>query len=195
VVVHLDSVRYSDVDWRFSEHDLDEWRDWAIAIARKILRDERAEEVLNPYCSWCPIKLECGTYEKLPEIGVTLLERKAGRDIDSLLAWSERAKDAIKQLKAGVDEVQEVVKIRAQQEGSFESGGEVFTWEPSFSNELDKDRLIETIGADEYVRRSSVTKKALDELARGNPELKSAIEKCWSKVASGMTLGRKKVEE
>ncbi len=48
---------------------------------------------------------------------------------------------------------------------------------------------------EEYLRLSGVTKKALDEFARQQPdEVRNAIEACWGREATGVKTKKQKEE-
>lgn len=194
VVVHLDAIRYRDVEWRFQEMELDEWQEWATAIARKILRDDEAKEVLNPYCGWCPIKLECQTYMNLPGEASTMLEARTGKALPELVSWMDEAKQAVKILNAGIGEIESDLKTIAEVNGEVIVGQHRWVSEVAEKKELDKTRLREVIGDEAFEALAGFTQKALNEYVRARPELKSAVEACWSKEPSGMTVARKKVE-
>lgn len=195
VVSHLDAVRWREIEHVFDKQELDEWQEWASAIARKLLRDKDGKEELNAYCGWCPIKLDCKAFQKLPGEGESMLERRTKLSLDELVTWRDDAAAAVKVLKSGIDEVDEMLKVRATQISPLVVGDSTWTYEPRMQNELDKEALLELIGSDDFVRLAGFSKSGLDAFARSKPELKEEIKKVWSREPNGMTVARKKAKD
>ena len=195
IVAHLDAVRWKDIAWQFERFELDEWRDWAEAIARRILRDDEGEPVLNPGCNWCPVKLDCPAYLALPGSGDSLLERFTTTSAEEMWRWRQEAAELMKKLKAGVDEVDATLKQKATT-GAFQIGDQVWSMEDSWSNVLDKQQLIGVIGQGRFIELAEISKTKLDGYARSKgPEMKLAIKNCWSRVVTGRGPARKTVRD
>jgi len=194
--VHLDALRWRDVEWRFVPSELEEWREWAAAIARQILRDEEAPEILNPGCSWCPIKLDCRSYRRLPGEGVGLLERSTAASIEELWRWREEAAETVKKLKAGIEQVDGMIAERVALDGELVLDGWRWFEDDAWGNVLDKEQLRQVIGTREFVELASISKSALDRyVKRLDDEARiRAIRGCWSREVVGTKLKKEKVK-
>lgn len=195
VVCHIDAIKWRDVEVKFSDHQIEDWRDWAAAIARKILRDDDAKPVLNPGCGWCPIKLDCKQFRRLPGLGSGLMEKRAVAHLDQLVKWREEAKMTIKHLKAAIEEIDAAVEERVALEGEFVAGPVRYFADTAWEDSLDRLSLLGVIGEREYALLAAPSKKALDRWLEGrSEEVRAAVKACYERVPRGRRIKAQKLD-
>lgn len=172
VLVRLDAIRWREIVHEFTPRELDDWALWAEAQARTILRDEAANPVLNPGCGYCPIRMDCKAFKRLPGKGVTLAERQHVQGLDQMITWRTEAKQAMKQLDSAVKEVEGILRGRIQAEGgAVEIDGAVYIERPVEWTEYELAELHSRLG-DGFYEVASVSKKAIEDyLARRGERL------------------------
>jgi len=193
VVVHLDAIKYRDVEWRYSDSDLEDWQAWASAIARRILRDEEGDAKLNPGCSWCPIKMDCKEFRKLPGLGVAILEKRVVTKTEQLWEWRQEAAAAKKALESGIEEVDAILKAKAESEGEFVIGDRRWFMDTQWSKEWDAKKLHGLLG-DRFYDVVNVGIGKLEALVAHDPELADQVEHCVTKQPTGMRVRNEKVK-
>lgn len=192
IIAHLDAIKFRDVEWEFEDSDLEEWREWASSIASKILRDEEAEPILNPGCTWCPIKLDCKKFRQLPGRGTTMLEKKNVSDINKLLAWLDEAKDTVKKLKSGIDDVEEILKDKIVSDGEVIANKLRYYMENGNKTETNLRKLHDILG-DKFYSVAKVNKA--DTLTLGkNLGKKEAVEQCFETVTGAPKMKTEPIE-
>lgn len=190
-VMHLDAIKWRDVEVRFSQDDIDGWHDWAVAVVRAILRDEDAEPSLNPGCAWCPIRDDCPAWLGMPDAASALLQVKPD-DRDDLIAWRERANGLRLLLEKAVAEVDGRFKTDALAEGEIVAGGFRWTVATKWQPQVDTRRLHELL-PDRFYDVVTTTKKALTAATRDmDPSEAEAVMKCIGSVPAGRTVQRRK---
>jgi len=88
VTMHLDALKYRDVEVHFADEEIEEFQAWAIAVARTILRDEEAKPSLNDGCGFCPVNHDCPKWLGLPGTAETVALRRTGQTPDEV--WTQR---------------------------------------------------------------------------------------------------------
>jgi hypothetical protein len=194
VIAHMDALRWNDVEVQFSNSDREEWQSWAIAAARSILRDTTAREVISEGCRWCPRKLQCGAYGRLPGDSKAILARAAGKSAEELWGWRRDAAAAVALLKTGIDDIDQILRSKARQEGSFVVDDQVWSEEDDEKDRVDLERLHRIIGDVLFYDSVSVTKKTLDQLRKAHPDLATEIDACVDRIVVGRSVTRKKVK-
>lgn len=192
VVTHLDLVKFRDVEVAYSRQAVDEWKDWAIAMARKIWRDEEHEPVLNTMCSSCPIRYDCPAYEGMPMEAQALAGQLAGlQDPEARYAWRERANQLRLTLEKSVKAVDEEFKAYAVQHGELIVGGKRFAQELEYGNQIDLRRLHQLTG-DQFYSIAGASKTALEKFAKSvDPSLGAEVMACLSRVPTGSKVAIK----
>jgi hypothetical protein len=114
--------------------------------------------------------------------------------LGALLDWSKEAKEVIKQLTAGVNEINEKLVERVQIEGQYEHDGQQWTEAPAYATNVDKQRLHEVLG-DRFYRVIGVTKYKVEDETRSDPEMRVRAMSCWEKLENGTTIKQKKVTD
>lgn len=147
VVVHLDAIKWKDVDFRYTDDELDEWQAWAEACARAILRDDRGLPQLNDGCNWCPIRSSCSVMQSLPVAGVTLAEAEFGQSAEEMWEWRQQAASLKKVLEGRIAEVDSTLETAVRQNGGqLTFADQAWHVAPSFTNTVDARGLYERLG-------------------------------------------------
>jgi RecB family exonuclease len=147
IVVHLDAIKFHDVEMRYTDDELDEWQAWAEAVARTILRDEKGKPQLNDGCGWCPIRNDCSVVQNLPQVGKTVAEREFGQDAEEMWQWRKEAAAIRKVLDGRMKEVDKALEEAVVQNGGYmEFADQAWRIDQSFGNTVDARGLYERIG-------------------------------------------------
>jgi hypothetical protein len=194
IVTHLDLVKWHDVEIRYSPADIEAWRSWAIAVVRKILRDEKAEPVLNSGCAHCPVKESCPVFIELPLTARNLLENRPD-DPDQLAKWADQANEAQKLLKKAIDEANDKFKATALRDGELVAGGWRWFREPNWVNTVDMKQLHRAMGPVFYdVAKAS--KSAVEAAIKDWDEhAKKVVRQAIGRIADGNKVSKEKAGE
>ena len=186
IVSHLDVVKFRDVEIAYSEADIEDWHSWAVAVTRKILRDETAEPILNPGCGYCYVRDTCPAFNALPALAETLQEEgSALADPLEKLKWRDRAHDIKKLLEKGVAQIDSEFKQEAALKGRLVVGDQMWVKEPQFSNLVDIKRLHALVGDEAFYRLVSTSKTAIERFVKGKDA--GEREEILSVIAREMT--------
>lgn len=189
-VVHMDALRHGDVAVRFTPDEIAEFHGWAIAIARKILRDEDHKPVLNDGCTWCPVKHTCPEFSKLPGVARSIALRRTGQTPEELWRHLNLLKRAKKLVDGQVKEINALLEREAQLRGGLEFSGQVWKAETNWETEADMLRLHELLGTAFY-DAVSVSKTSVE---RATAHLPAAVRAqalaCLRRVPSGQKIGK-----
>lgn len=193
VVMHLDLVKFRDVEVVFSEADIAAWRDWAEAVARAILRDETAEPVLNPHCDRCPVRGDCPAYADLPSTAERVLTGLAGIEDDAeLLRWRDSANRFRLLLEKAVDGIDARFKERALAAGVLEVGGAEFVRDTDWATEVDLPGLHTVMQGAFYDVISTSRTKVTERTADWAVSDRAAALACFNRVPVGHAVTRRK---
>lgn len=190
VVVHYDPIKWYEIEWRYDDETLAVWHEWASAIARRILRDDRATPRVNPGCGWCPVKLNCPAYKKLsgpPEmldVGVS--------SIDELVRWREKAAETRKVLDAGIRSADTAIEAYVANRGPVDVDGTMLELDSAWTSVVDTREAHRLLGQTFY-DIAKLTKSAVEERVH-DPGLREAVLKLWQRMPSGTRLKRSRVK-
>jgi hypothetical protein len=196
VVVHLDAVKYRDVEVMFSAEEIEDWRDWAIALCRKILRDEEGKPILNPGCSWCPVKNDCPAFQVLPEVGDELAG-KIGTldDPQTRLQWRDAANKVRLLLANAVTEIDDGFKEQALEQGLLTVGTTQWSLEAGWEDVWDLRSLHGAMG-DEFYDVVSTSKTAVTRATKSwPPDRLAGVNAARSRQPSGTKVVKKQIKE
>lgn len=194
IISHLDIIKYNDVEIAYTPHDIEDWHTWAITLARKILRDNDAEPVLNEGCGHCFVRDTCPAYNALPTIGEAL-QKEGAMLIDPVarLEWRDRANKVKNLLDKAVKEVDADFKEKAKKAGSIVVGKEMFVSSPNWINTIDLQKLHGLLGDSKFYEAVSTSKAAVERVTKGlPPSEKAQIETAIGRSLDGMTVKRVK---
>jgi len=193
-VAHMDGIRWNDVEVRYTDGDRAAWQEWAIAVARRILRDDRGAPQLTTGCRWCPVRLDCPAYLDLPGVAQSIAARSTVTSLDDLWAWRKKADEARKVLEEGVKDVDRVFRERVIDEGPVSMDGQVWREEDDLKDTLDMEQLHDVLGDALFYDIANATKKDVEQIARAHPDKKAAIMDCYTKLITGKKVTRKKAK-
>lgn len=194
VVVHLDAVKYREVSVSYSDDDIEDWRTWAEAVSRTILRDDEANPVINPGCDWCPVQDTCPAFQSLPTVATDLLEREGTiTDPEVRQRWRDAANDVRLLLEKKVKRIDAEFNAQAEREGGLVVGDTQWTVKPRFVVEVDKKALHRALGNDFY-GVVNVVRGRVNDLVKnwGSAEL-AEVDAAFTSVADGTKIERKKI--
>jgi hypothetical protein len=193
--VHLDAIKYRDVAVQWTQAEIDEWQDWTVAIARRILRDGDGAPVLNAGCNWCPVRHDCPTFISLPNIGRGLLqEREVGKSLEEQARWEKEARLVKGLLDTAIKDVARRRSEALLAEGPIRIDDVEYFDEPGWVTDIDLDRLERVLGRNRFLRMVSTSKTAIDEATKTDePETRVAAMACISSVPSGRAVKQRKV--
>jgi RecB family exonuclease len=193
VACRLDAMRYRDIVVRHTAEELEEWREWAAAVSRTILRDEEAAPVLNEGCSWCRVRFDCPAWTALPDVADTVLARQAGQDPEALYAELERLEATGKRIEARAKEVRAALEEIAFRHGGLEVGGSVWRPDTKWEKEVDLPCLHAVLGDAAFydaVRTSETAVKRVTERLPASQRAEALA--CIRNVPAGDRIARSK---
>lgn len=192
VVSHLDATKWRDVALRFSAQDLADWRMWAQAVCRAILRDDDPTPRVNAGCSSCMVRHDCPALAELPARGGALAGLLHGGDLAERAAWRDEANAARLLLEKAVKAFDDEVAALVLDGGPVTAGG--YRWEeaPAEIQEVDLVRLRGLLGADFWEVVTAVKGRAR-ELVRDWPAPdRDRVLDCWAARVVGSRVKRVK---
>lgn len=195
VVVHLDAIKWREVEVAFTPQEIEDWHGWAVAVVRAILRDEEAAPVVNPGCAWCPVKDDCPAFLGLPQVASSLSENLAGlEDPAEKLRWRDAANAVRLLLEKAVAAIDKEFADRARAlPGGLVIGDTRWALDTEWSTEIDLLRLHEVLG-DRFYEVVATSESKLKTLTKDwTPEATAAVLGCVSRVPSGSKVKKGKV--
>jgi hypothetical protein len=195
VIMHLDCVKWREIEITYSESAMEDWHAWATAVCRKILRDNDHLPVLNKDCAQCPVSFDCPAYEALPDAAKLLAGMMPAVDeLEKMLAWRDSANKMRLLLKKAVEKADAVLTGIAEREGELIIGKTTYVLGTSWTTEIDLVSLHRAIGADFY-RVVRTSKTAIENASEewDSTTLAAALA-CISRVPSGSSVTRGVVE-
>jgi hypothetical protein len=199
VVTHLDEVKFNDIDVAYSAADIDDWHSWAVAMARKILRDEEHEAILNPYCPSCPIRETCPAFLGMPTLAAELdgvIKSPAGlQDPVKKLEWRDRANAMRLILEKSVKAIDAEFKGLAEAQGILQVAGQEWKKAADYKDVLDVRRLADLLG-DQFWEIAGASKTSVEALTKGwDPSKKAQVMACFRRELVGTKIVRKDIEQ
>lgn len=166
VVTHLDVTKFRDVPIEYTRNEIEQWHSWMVAVARKILRDDTAEPILNPGCGFCHVRDTCPAFNALPSLAETLQQEgtKLSDPIEKL-KWRDKADALRKLLEKGVKAIDEEFNGKAQQHGQLIVGDQVFSRQVKMKYEVNLQALHAKLG-DDFYKAVTTSKTAVERVAK-----------------------------
>lgn len=195
VRVHLDAIKFREVEVGFTDDDIENWRMWAEAVCRTILRDEKAEPVINPGCDWCPVQNTCPAFQALPEVAEELVEAEDGiTNPEVRLRWRNRANEIRLLLEKKVKRIDASFQREAEAKNGLVVGDTQWTVVPKYTVEVDKRALHRALG-NQFYEVVNVVKGRVEAATRDfdSHELKQ-VNDAFRSVPNGMEVKKRKVE-
>lgn len=197
LVVHLDVIKFREVEVRYTEEQLEEWHAWAVAVARRILRDEEAKPKTNPGCAWCPVKEDCPAFEALPLEAKDLMAGKpAGNDQQELLEWRDSANAMRLLLEKAVDEIDaRWRKIASSTPDGLRIGNQRWVDKPDWRNQVDLKGLHAAMG-DPFYDVVTTSKTKVEKFVADWPASDAdRVMQNFDRVVVGTKVARETVKE
>jgi hypothetical protein len=194
IVFHLDAIKWRELPpVVFSDDDLEAWHSWTVAIVRKIWRDEDAAPVLNPGCTYCPVKADCPAYQKLPDLASHLMSVKPA-DADDLVLWRDRANAARLLLEKEVKAIDKRFVDDAEQFGLVEAGGYRWSRDVRWVDDTNHRELQEILGDDLFYEVVTVGKRKLEDAVKmlDSTTARRALD-CVRRIPDGTTIKKTEV--
>lgn len=196
VVAHLDAIKWHDIEVPFTDMEIEEWRTWAEAICRQILRDEDAKPKLNPACDWCPVKETCPAYVALPKSaqalagGVTELTDPAQR-----LRWRDAANKVRLLLEKQVKEIDKGFADEAERAGRLTVGNTAWDIETDWRDQIDLHQLHDVLG-ERFYRVVTASKTSIGrETKNDGTDMVAAVQACIERVPVGTKITKKEKKD
>lgn len=184
IVVHLDAIKFRDIEMRYTDDELDEWQAWAEAVARTILRDDQGKPQLNDGCGWCPIRNDCKVILDLPQVGQTVAEKDFGQSAEQMWKWRKEAEGVRKVLDGRIKEIDRTLEEAVAENGGYlEFADQVWRIDRVFGNTVDVRGLYERIG-DRAFEVLKTSKSALERWRKRNAPDES-FEELYGRELSG----------
>jgi RecB family exonuclease len=194
ITTHLDLVKWHEVEIKYSVSDIEAWHSWAVAVVRKILRDDKAEPQLNPGCGWCPVQEKCPAFQELPEVGLNLLLNRP-LDPDGEAKWAAEANRVRLLLDNAVKGINEKFKTTALREGEISAGGWRWYREPDWKNTIDLRVLHRAMG-DTFYDVAKASKTGIENAIKGWDEhAKKAVRQAIGREADGMKVSKEELDD
>ena len=176
IVTHLDVVKFNEVQIAYTDQEIEDWHSWAVAVVRKILRDETAEPILNDGCGHCFVRFDCPAYQHLPTIGEALATEGAElQDPVRKLAWRDKAHKIRALLDKAIKGMDAEHKAHAQKHGQLDIGGTSFVATPKFVNDIDLAKLQRLLGDAKFYEAVTTSKAAIERATKDLPASDQAL--------------------
>jgi hypothetical protein len=178
IIAQIDAFKWYVVSTQRDHETLDRYLDWLRAITRRIVQDEEGEPVLNPGCSYCPLKYDCKAFRSLPGRGETLADRMStSTDLEQRVYLMQQAELVIRSLSTMVDEVKTELKQEAIAGNVHTFNGIKYGVADDWATEWDAQRLHEVL-SDRFYNVVNVTQYRVDALVKADPALKLEVDRC-----------------
>jgi hypothetical protein len=193
--MHLDVVKFREVEIVYTQEQIEDWHSWAVAVARKILRDDVHEPILNDGCPWCPIRFDCPAFESVTQVAAEkMADLETFTDPAQRLAWRDEANRLRLLLEKAVKGVDEALETQVIVEGEVVVGDQRFVMEMQYENVIDVRRLHRAMG-DEFYSVVSTSVTAVDRVTKGwSTEQIAPVNAAIERRPSKMKMVRRKVE-
>jgi PD-(D/E)XK nuclease superfamily len=192
-VIHLDALRWKDVEVRFTAEELEEWHAWAVAVTRRMLRDREWVPELNDGCAWCPVKDDCPEWLGLPGTAESVLLRRTPDAPDAIHARMLEFKRMAKLLTDGAKDLENRLLAEAEKTGQLELPGETWARDTNWVNETDWEALQRILGDRVWDAAGKGSKAAIERATKGlDPSTRARALLCLQRVPDGMTIAKKK---
>lgn len=204
VVCVYDMVRHGRFSTDFDAQQRENLRHYLINLWHQIQNEEKPEEKINTYCTWCDLKLACTKYQAALRDDPVLADLEGGSD-EQLLALHNQYEDYKAKIKILTDESDKIKDLL---------GAKIIKDNLGEPIQLgDKEIYLQPNGWSEYSikdlypifqkRRAlvllkeiaSVSKMAVDRLLKQRPELKDEVEPLLKKSFKASSLKVRKVKQ
>lgn len=196
VVVLYDAVKWSTIPIEYTPQELEAFASWAEAIARKILRDKKGQPILNPNCTWCPVRATCPAWQKLPKLGETLIEKLSGVELKDQVVMLEQAIETRGKLNRMIEDVKEALEEQVTAFGPYRSEALGKEWYLDQGTQKHVDlRRLHRLMKDQFYDVVTVGIGKFKEWKEENLHLAAKAESCFEDVPKeGLSLKERKID-
>ncbi len=166
-----DAIKRYAIQVEYSDERLDAFETWMVAVAKKILRDDKAEPKLNPGCTWCPVRGDCPEWNGMPGDGTTLLDRLTKGKLEFRLGQFDDTKKLISKLKKLIDDTKVVAIEKIRKEGALTIGGMVWELKQGKRREITEIKILHELMGDAFYAASSVRLGDVDDWLEEHREI------------------------
>jgi hypothetical protein len=193
LVMHLDALRWKDVEIRYTPQQIEDWHGWAVAVCRKILRDQEGAPHLNDGCSFCPARRDCPKWLELPETGASMEVRASQSTPDELMARRGRFAQLQKLADKEVKAIDGLLKAELNaSHGVLELDGEVWRLTNGWEDDIDWPALQRLLG-DRFWSVVKTSKAAIERVTDGDPALLAKARNLMKRRPSGTAIEKTKI--
>lgn len=136
IVGLVELTKFYTLQVNYTLEEIEAWRAWAEATARKILREKDFAPKLNKGCNWCSIQNDCEAWLGLPEHGNTLLEKLNNTSLEERVDLIDEAKETKKKLDKLIKDTESEIYEKVAATGSQSIGKYEFNLESSLSTKV-----------------------------------------------------------
>ena len=154
----------------YTQEEIEAWRAWAEATARKILRETEFKPQLNKGCNWCPIKNDCEAWLGLPEHGETLLEKLNETPLEQRINLIDEAKETKKKLDKLIKDTEQEVYEKVASTGEQSIGQYSYRLEGSLSSKVVDLPSLHNLMGDKFYDMCNFTITNLKKWAKDNSQ-------------------------
>lgn len=194
VIWHLDALRWRDIPHEFSTDDIELWHEWAVTMARRILRDDDPRPVLNEGCPRCPAQPLCPKWQALPGDARGVLARRRGETALELDARRLELEGIRKLLDAEIESVTAALEELVHLHGELVLTRQTWTSVPREANYLDPRDLHAVLG-EAFYRAVSISKASIDRATEHHSALRAAALAHIQRVTAGRTIRRRATKQ
>jgi hypothetical protein len=195
IIMHLNSLRYRDKPVEYTPDEITEWHEWAVAMVRRILRDEHGQPELNEGCGWCPAHSQCPAWLGLPGTLPAIDARVTGLAHEELVDRYQRLTLHSKLLADAQAEALRALTGLARLAGDEGIRVGAQRWRPvtAWADEVDHTELHRTLGP-LYYTAVTTSRAAIERATVGKPALRARALDCIGRTPAGMKIERRKAQ-
>jgi hypothetical protein len=194
VVMHLDAVKWREIQVTYSDGEIEDLRTWLMAVVRAILRDEEAQPVVNPGCAWCPVQSDCPAFAALPDVAEQLAKALPQLpDVATKKRWRDRANKVRLLLDGAVKKIDRELTAKVKLEGPLELAGEVWSLESAWQTEIDLPALHRAMGTAFYDVVSTSKTRVEERVLEWDASSLAEVRACFRSVPVGTKVVKRKV--
>lgn len=194
ITMHLDALKYRDVAVHFNNADMEEFHAWAIAVARKILRDEDGEPSLNDGCGVCPVNHDCPKWLGLPGTAESVALRRTGQTPAEVWAQRKALAKVQKLVNTAVKDCDTRLRQLVEQAGVLEFADQRWNVDIGWEDDVDWESLQRHLGP-VFWQVISTSRAAIERATKGMDESTRAMAlACISRQPAGETIKKETIK-
>jgi hypothetical protein len=144
--------------------------------------------ILNPGCGFCDYRMDCPAWLELPGMGKALLERIRNTELEAQMALRPEANDVRLRLEHFTGAIDELARSRLTIGSSITAGEVSVERKPREQDQVEDLRAVHDLLGDEFYKRATISKKALEQYGRDVPEARGKVRELLVKRVVGDAL-------